>query len=247
MMCRALPVCVVVILAVAFQSVAAVQAQGRRQGHPTRPPRPRRMGVITGIVSEAATGNPVRGAVVRAVPVGRVLDGADPTATTNANGRYRLRVPAGEYIVSVSKQGYQRQEVLKSVRPRQVAWVDFDLMEEGFGTVTGTVFSVSPDGTKKPLAGAEVAVYPHGILYPARSAQNTTPFAPEDDGRKRLSIAPSFHTKTDADGRFTFERVPVGKASVRAWRWWHDDGVEDITVLKDQTIQVELDLLKWMW
>lgn len=61
-------------------------------------------GVITGIVTDAEGGRPLASANVSAhVPGGRAV----ASALTNAEGRYRLSVPAGRYEVIVQTVGYE--------------------------------------------------------------------------------------------------------------------------------------------
>jgi TonB-linked SusC/RagA family outer membrane protein len=94
-------------------------------------------GAITGRVVDGASKNPLVGA--RVTVVGTAL-----TATTNADGRYRVTgVPAGEQIVRVYQIGYAASTRPASVAPGGTATVDVELtltpfsLDEFVVTATG--------------------------------------------------------------------------------------------------------------
>ncbi len=258
-----LSVSIVVVLVVLLQGVTAAQAAGRGgRERPAPERRPRLPGFIVGVVTDAATGDPIKGAVVNAMPANQPLPMgsgvAEPSrashpiewgyrTTTNGRGRYNMTVPPGEYWVTVSARGYVDRSTkdLLTVRSKRTTRFDAELEKQGFGTVTGTVFGVAPDGvTKTPLEGAEVSLYPQGGVIIMDTATGSMPPASNGDGKVRPDIyPPPFpHTRTDANGKFKFENVPTGEASVSAWRIGYGYDSEQIKVLKDQTTDVTLDL-----
>ena len=108
---------------------------------------------ITGVVTNANDGGPVEGALVVASPGGQ-------NATTDADGRYSLKVIDGSYVVTASAEDYVSATESVEVGPDEEAVLDFALdaaqMEvapEAFavsaplgGTVTETL-TVSNTGT----------------------------------------------------------------------------------------------------
>jgi hypothetical protein len=242
---------VVALAALQFLSAAHAKKKdgGGTAGRPA--PRPRRFGFLVGTVTDAATGSPIRGAVVRARSAARIpeplpLDGAsatqdriaypypaDYTTTTNGRGKYFLQVPLGNYAVAASARGFEDKSSkdLLTVQARKNTRFDFALAARGVGKVTGTVLGVAPDGTKKPLACANVNVYPNDFVY--IQASNSA----------RPDIYPyPFHVRTDAAGKFTIENVPSGEVSISAYRLGYGYASDNVTLQNGQTADVTLEL-----
>jgi protocatechuate 3,4-dioxygenase beta subunit len=240
---RGLPLSIV--LALVFCGVTAAHA-GRGGGSPPSHPRNPKPGFIVGTVLDGATGAPIKGAVVVASSAlyqplasqGASAKASHPIpveyrAVTNRNGRYSLVVSPGQYFVSVSAEGYQSDfHDAAHVRARKTVRVDFDLTEQGLGTVTGAVFGVGTDNTKKPLACAEVVIYPQDVVIIAGASDTARP----------LIYPPPFNAKTDENGRFTIENVPTGEAYVNAYRLGYGYASVEIHVIKDQVVEVNVEL-----
>ncbi|HPT72019.1 MAG TPA: choice-of-anchor J domain-containing protein, partial [Candidatus Cloacimonadota bacterium] len=78
-------------------------------------------GTISGVVTSAATGNPVSGATVTA--------GTSYTATTNASGAYSITLPTGTYTVTCSANGFNmgtQSNVIVNASPA-ITTVNFQL------------------------------------------------------------------------------------------------------------------------
>ncbi|MCS6861806.1 MAG: carboxypeptidase regulatory-like domain-containing protein [Abditibacteriales bacterium] len=244
------PVCVAMFLALMVQGV---EAKGRGGSKPPEPSRVRKPGFIVGVVTNTATGSPIKGALVSALPLnGPIIplasseDVAEPiraiypppygyTTRTNARGRFSLVVPAGEYEVIVSAQGYMEESSQVTVSPRRTVRINFALAESGFGTVTGTVWGVAPDGSKKPLACADVLLYSPDAIY-IMAAEKSNAAMPA------IYPPPYPQVKTDENGKFRFEDVPTGTALLNAWRLGYGYAHQEITVTKDRTTDVTLEL-----
>jgi N-acetylneuraminic acid mutarotase len=129
-----------------------------------------RGGVVRGVVLDAMTGDPIAGATIDVTgPVTR-------RATSNADGEYRMRVPAGAYTITARAFGYMPDVD----RPGEV--------EEGGLHVENFVLDPAPrrqltgavtNGAKKiPVANAEVRVL-------------NTPLAPvmtDDNGNYSIAV-----------------------------------------------------------
>jgi len=240
-----------VVLALTGQSA---QAGGRGERGRPEPQRGRAPGFIAGVVTDAATGNPIRNALVRAIPHaipvplagGGVASGQSEasrpiyygySARTNARGRFSLIVPPGEYQVTASARGYVEKSSKDplTVRSKRTTRIDFALEASGFGTVTGTVWGVGPDNTKTPLACADVTLSSPGMVY-IMAAEKSNAVMPS------IYPPPYPHVKTDKDGKFTFKDVPAGTAALNVSRLGYGYGYQEVTVTKDQTTDVTIEL-----
>ncbi len=76
--------------------------------------------ILTGAVTDAATGEPLPGVTVRA--------GAAATAT-DVNGQYRLESPAGNYEVSFSYTGYENRKAAVRLVAGQTATLNLELSD----------------------------------------------------------------------------------------------------------------------
>ncbi|MFD1324323.1 S8 family serine peptidase [Micromonospora sonneratiae] len=113
------------------------------------------VGQITGAVTNAAGGAAIAGATV-------TVD--TRSATTGADGRYRLTVPAGEHEVIASAYGYATQTVTVTVTEGTAVTQNFPLVASPTVTVSGKVTDGSGHGW--PLyAKIEVAGRPGGPVY----------------------------------------------------------------------------------
>jgi len=103
-------------------------------------------GTITGQVTDAEDGSAIYGA--------QVSDGTR-TATTDASGEYTVAdVPAGDYEVTASKEGYETSSLTVTVLTGNSAVANLSLTEVILpGSITGSVTGAE-DGS--PIAGATV-------------------------------------------------------------------------------------------
>ncbi|MBB4959661.1 S8 family serine peptidase [Micromonospora polyrhachis] len=113
------------------------------------------VGQITGAVTNSAGGAAIVGATV-------TVD--NRSATTGADGRYRLTVPAGEHEVVASAYGFATQTVTVTVAEGSAVSQNFALVASPTVTVTGKVTDGSGHGW--PLyAKIEVAGRPGAPVY----------------------------------------------------------------------------------
>jgi hypothetical protein len=109
--------------------------------------RYRAVGSVAGTVTDGATGQPIQGATVTAIPV---TASASKSVTTGSDGGYTLSwLPTHTNGVTVSAYGYQPQTQVVSVAAGQTATQNFALTPLVHETVSGTVTAAS--GTAWPL------------------------------------------------------------------------------------------------
>ncbi|SCL20622.1 Serine protease, subtilisin family [Micromonospora nigra] len=113
------------------------------------------VGRVVGTVTDADDGDPVAGATVSA---------GNRTATTAADGRYALTLPAGEATVAVTAYGYAGDQATVTVPEGGSVTRDFALTPSPAVTVSGTVSDGSGHGW--PLyAKVDVAGRPGGPVF----------------------------------------------------------------------------------
>lgn len=134
---------------------------------PVTPPRDPRLpadvkkgtAILRGYVVAADTGNPVRRAMVR---VNSSTGGGNNVTSTDGEGRWEVKdLPAGAYIISVSKPGYVstsygQRSPMQGGRPLDV--LDGQLVEKiGFSLARGGVITGRlTDDFGDPIAGVQV-------------------------------------------------------------------------------------------
>jgi hypothetical protein len=171
--------------------------------------------ILSGRVTDAATGEGIAGATVKALLLEDTETG--PQAITDPNGNYTFfDLPSGDYTVRVTASYYAR-EYFDNVVPSRKASVihlpvsdgtlvvDFNLTESG--SISGAVYE--SDGIT-PVAGAEVVAKPSGYEF--------------DDG---------FHAVTDSEGSYKIEGVALGTYNVGARavgreEQWYDETNYDL-------------------
>ncbi len=157
-------------------------------------------GGIVGVVTEAATGRPVAGAIIGAQTLehrpGRVLNGGWGEATTDDRGRFEIGgLAAGVYNLLFVRAPEGRRTMIASavegvrVKVDQDARADLTAIDPHRRNLRGTVVDAT---TKAPLAGVSVGYY--------------------GTGRPRSGAA-VMSTQTDAAGRFELT-VPPGPSYV---------------------------------
>lgn len=190
-------------------------------------------GALEGVVTDAATGAPIVGAVVHIRPAapGREAaadgNGGDwHHAITDDNGGYRFEsVAAGSWQVHAFARSYQPAESTVEVVADQTAVLDLALTALSYGRVAGYVTDAV---SGEPIAGAMVRLYRGG--QPARGA----------GGGQVGSWSWGF---TDLDGGYLIENVPTGDyVLVVNARFYQASAPLPVTVLDGQTVEVDVAL-----
>lgn len=155
-------------------------------------------GLLSGVISDAATGAPIAGATVAVTRNGDTL-----TQGASASGAFSLILGSGSYQVTVSAFGYQATWPLNlQVLQDQTSTQNFALNALPTAAVSGVVTSASlraqPAAPGDPVAGAAVELL--GAAGPLLSAVTladgsyTLPNVPYGSHTLRLS-APGFQTQ----------------------------------------------------
>jgi protocatechuate 3,4-dioxygenase beta subunit len=201
----------------AIQPVAVEAGQVSELNFLLQPCGPPLFGSLGGQVTNAVTGEPIGHAFVRLCAIRETDSGeADPdsesadlqatglTATTDERGFYRFpRVLEGKYVVQAFMRGYEPARKEAEVIRGQHTVCDLALAPYlRFGAVEGIVTDAA---TGDPIENALVFV-PHVNV----------PNAPD------VEYLP--HARTDEDGKYRIEQVPVGQRIVVAF---HRDYYED--------------------
>jgi len=147
-------------------------------------------GFVEGTVTEAESGQPVVGVLIRAHgPADPSSRGTLVGTSTDEAGRYRLRLPPGDNTVSVSSSGkdYEPAEPgklgVEVVVGKATSGIDFKVTKPKLIKGIGR----GPDG--KPVAGLTVVVAIEGMWH----------YSP--DSRDAIQL---YETQTDEAGRFEF-------------------------------------------
>ncbi|MGW0222803.1 S8 family serine peptidase [Streptomyces tendae] len=134
---------------------------------------------VRGTVTDERSGKPLAGVTVARTDTGRAV-------TTDAAGRFSIRLAPGTHDLALSRFGYVDTVTRQRVRADRYTDVRLELARTRWGTVTGTV-TYEPTGSTVP--GATVSV---------------------------LDVPDELTAVTDRNGRYTVHDVPVGAYEVRA-------------------------------
>ncbi|MFC5831836.1 S8 family serine peptidase [Nonomuraea insulae] len=142
-------------------------------------------------VAEAALTSGVRGTVTdersRRPLTGVKIARADGRSTeTDADGRFELRLPAGQHELTLTRFGYEKRSKTYRVQADRLTDTRLELERTTWSTISGRV-SYEPTGTTVP--GATVTV---------------------------LGVPDDLTATTDRNGRYTIKDVPAGDYQVSA-------------------------------
>jgi hypothetical protein len=189
-------------------------------------------GEVTGIVTDAVTGEPIEGAhvVLHQDRNGDPSGGFPPfVAVTAADGSYLIdHVPAGEYLAVAEAWGYLRSEpVAVVVEDGSTTVVDFALEPISFGILEGLVVDAV---TGEPVAGAMVHVH---------LMSNGGSDAIGDSGGNHGGFN---WTETDDNGFYRFEELVAGSYVVNVWADGYHPATGEAEVLDGQTTVLDFSI-----
>lgn len=144
---------------------------------------------VRGRVLADADGAPIEGALVTGSGGVQELSALHTTSTTDAHGRFVVRVGRGQASVCVRKTGY----VAAPLRLAKGGPTETDIRLKRCGSLTGVVLDREDD---RPVPG--ISVYATGIA-------------------RGYATNEHWHAKTGDDGRFSFPECPSGLVGVFAF------------------------------
>lgn len=160
-------------------------------------------GTLTGYVSQDMgfldVWVPIEGALVSLAGVN--TDEVPRTTTTDEDGKYTFEdVSPREYDVTAQAEGFITETQQVTVKAGEVNYLSFMLDEDvsGFGTVTGKVTAIRPNGEAVPVPGLPLPVR----LRSTSTAKN------EEEVFER-------NTLTGPDGTYEFDEIPAGEYQLK--------------------------------
>jgi len=186
-------------------------------------------GSLEGTVTDAVTGDPIEGAVVRIIPLAPVTEGLGGggwgggwhRTMTDENGYYRFdELAAGMVTVRVSAPGYLPAENEAEVVIDETSILDVALEPLAYGSLEGTITDAT---TGDPIQGVFVRA------YCVNGAEGDGP------GGWLFAI-------TDENGHYSFDELGTGGYRVRAFGWGYFPGEAEVEVLEGETTVADIAL-----
>ncbi len=147
------------------------------------------------------------------------VDGERWAETTDANGQFALGVPAGEYPLTYEAFGYQTASQTLTVGESGTTDASLTLQVGDVGGVTGVVRS-SGDGVGSSDASSGAAAQVGEPLEGVAVGVQGTPLT----------------TTTDAEGRYTFDRLEAGTHTLELETDGHVRRLVEVTVPSGETV-----------
>jgi len=216
----------------------------------------REAGQISGLVTSAETREPVAGALVTVTEI--VLDNtADQMPHpvridhTDATGSYTVSgLPVGDYLVSISADGFETASLKLSVTAGHTTTGDVALTPgkpTEKGSMEGTVYLATPDGQQIPLEGVLVRLARPEDPFPMRPM----PAEALDANGSPVSIYPGarsmmpfdeIYTFTDKEGKYRLEGVPIGDYIAVAVRPGLEPDHKKVTITANEVTKLDFTL-----
>ncbi|MEI7833078.1 MAG: carboxypeptidase-like regulatory domain-containing protein [bacterium] len=215
----------------------------------------RQSGQISGIVTVAVALTPIANA--RVTVTEKVLTVTDETphpvrtARTSITGSYTVDgLPAGEYIVAISKDGYSTAtlDLTVAVAATTVGDAQLTAVDVATGSVKGVVSGSSADGTVFPLGGAFIILVPNNGTTPPPVPTVPQPAHALDGKRNVVSQYPvdpiwkEYYSYSADDGSYLVDGVPAGVYSATALRPGFDSVTSPVTVVAKETATLDFKL-----
>jgi len=202
-------------------------------------------GQVAGLVTDSATGQPIAGAVVTVTDTSDSTTNQSPQPVrgtqTNNDGSYTVdALPAGAYLVTVSKAGYTSGTLDVTIAAGSTAEGDIKLVAVSAaakGSVQGTVTTTNSDGSVTPLGGVFIALYPASGAAPTPMPLPPTALGAGNQPVTIYSPGPSwlgYYAYTASDGTYTIAGVPAGAYTANAVRPGFQSATQSVTVVASQ-------------
>ena len=182
---------------------------------------------IYGRVIDAESGEGIKGARVKA---------REFITYTGDDGYYELILPAGKYVVEVSKRGYEKVRKEVYLKEGEEKEINFELrrVEEKLAVIHGRVFEVSGE-LRKPLPGARV------MLFKIKS-RIVVPMVLSIASRYGI-VKPVYQTTTNESGYYELKVKPGSYIGIAVKDGYRPD-VKKILAKAGEDIEVNFELKK---
>lgn len=220
-------------------------------------------GQISGLVTSAETRRPILGALVTVAELVFTAEDEMPhpvrVCRTNASGSYTVcALPVGDYLVTISKPGYQECSLVLAVEAGMTTPGDAALspgVAAGNGTLSGNVYLRATSGDPTPLAGVlvrvtpreepiEIQPLPDGAvdengnvvdLYP--DDNDVPPSPPLRSGGSTMPVRFSneYYAFSDENGKYTIDGIPAGDYIAMAVRPGLQPDRQPVTITANAT------------
>ncbi|MCX6376446.1 MAG: carboxypeptidase regulatory-like domain-containing protein, partial [Armatimonadetes bacterium] len=203
-------------------------------------------GQISGLVTSADTHKLISGALVTVAELVFTAEDEMPHPVrgchTNASGSYTVSaLPVGDYLVTISKAGYQECSLELTVEAGATTPGDAALAPDvaaETGTLSGTVYLRADSGDPTPLAGVLVRVTPKDEpveiqplpddaidedgevvdLYPDDDDVPPPPPLKSGDSTMPERFSDEYYAFSDENGKYTIDGIPAGEYTAMAVR-----------------------------
>lgn len=205
-------------------------------------------GQISGLVTSAQTHKPISGALVTVAELVFTAEDEMPhpvrVCHTSASGSYTVSaLPVGDYLVTISKAGYQECSLELAVEAGATTPGDAALAPDvaaETGALSGTVYLRMDSGDPTPLAGVLVRVTPKDEpveiqplpddaidedgdvvdLYPDDSDVPPPPPPPLKSGDSTMPVrfSDEYYAFSDENGQYSIDGIPAGEYTAMAVR-----------------------------
>jgi hypothetical protein len=217
----------------------------------------RESGQVSGLVTSAENHAPIPAARITVTELiytntADVAPHPVRVTRTNASGSYTVGgLPAGEYLISVDKDGFESESLVTWVSPFSTTPGDIRLHAAdpaARGIMAGTAYVVDEDGTKAPVAGVLIRIAPRNLPDPP-----VMPLPGEATGANGAAMdlwgaagrAHSFrdrYTHTDDSGAYSLDGIPAGDYVAVAVRPGLEPDHKPVTISGSQTTTVDFEL-----
>ena len=220
----------------------------------------RESGQISGLVTSADNHTPIPSARVTVTEL--VFENTADVAPrpvrvqrTGASGSYTVDgLPTGEYLVTVSKEGFESESLWTYVSPFSTTAGDLRLHAAdpaAKGVMSGTATLVAEDGARTPVAGALVRLVPRGLPEPPMPPTRPLPEQALGAGGGSVDLYPSAgrshtsrdrYTYTDENGAYSLDGIPAGEYTAAAVRAGLDPEEKPVTITASGVVTVDFQL-----
>ncbi len=190
---------------------------------------------VTGVIRDAATGNPLAGASVE-------LKGATVRTSSDAQGAFSIEVPENNAVLVITYVGYANQEITVGNRTQLSISLQSNSAElaqvvvVGYGTqnkkdITGSVKSVRSEAFNKGIVNT-----PQELLQGKVAGVNVTSASGEPGGILGITIRGPGGVRTGSTPLFVVDGLPLDNSSTGGGdplNFINPQDIESIDVLKD--------------